>query len=450
MPIYNNQAFGQAAETIASMFAPPSASDVSAYSTAALNRQKKQQLEELFGAGKTPSERASLIGVQNYGQTPQGFTYQVDQNTATTRRGQDIDAATSRANNRETAQFNLAGKRYGTPVGQGEILPPVPTTVAEFFGIPEMPGVQGQAKPLSETEWDAAQKERLQTQGTLTDQQLLDAIIGERAPVEAVGPDGKSRYMAPGEAARTGAEVAARTPLVNIGPNGEPLGSPGDGLVWQRDAGGNIVYDDRGAPIAIPYQGGKAFEEQRLREEAGAAADQRSATKSGIVLQNVDRALEAIRANPRFTTGVGAQATSWLDGTPARALKALLDPIRANIGFDQLQAMREASPTGGALGNVTERELTYLQDVLGSIDPAAGPQVIDDIKRLKNVYLDIVHGPNQGPPREKLSFPTEWDAYSGDGAGGDTGNGFAEGAIATNPATGERIILRDGQWEPLS
>jgi hypothetical protein len=53
--------------------------------------------------------------------------------------------------------------------------------------------------------------------------------------------------------------------------------------------------------------------------------------------------------------------------TPAGQMESLLSTIEANVGFDKLQAMREASPTGGALGSVTERELAFLQAVFGSL-----------------------------------------------------------------------------------
>ena len=50
-------------------------------------------------------------------------------------------------------------------------------------------------------------------------------------------------------------------------------------------------------------------------------------------------------------------------GTEAQATAAKLDTIKANIGFDKLQKMRDASPTGGALGQVSERELGFLQSL---------------------------------------------------------------------------------------
>jgi hypothetical protein len=94
-----------------------------------------------------------------------------------------------------------------------------------------------------------------------------------------------------------------------------------------------------------------------------------------------------------------------IPGTAAADAARLLDSVRANVGFAQLNQMRSESPTGGALGNVTERELAFLQAVLGSLDQTQSPaQFRDNIIRVRNVFLDIVHGAGNGPPRQTPSF----------------------------------------------
>jgi hypothetical protein len=52
----------------------------------------------------------------------------------------------------------------------------------------------------------------------------------------------------------------------------------------------------------------------------------------------------------------------------ARAAQALYDSIVARGGFQELQNMRAASPTGGALGNVSDREGQYLRDAFAPIN----------------------------------------------------------------------------------
>ena len=86
--------------------------------------------------------------------------------------------------------------------------------------------------------------------------------------------------------------------------------------------------------------------------------------KSDRLTGVIDRALGRISST---TTGPGAVLAN-IPATEARALRNDLDTIRANIGFEELQAMRDASPTGGALGQVSEMENRLLQSIRGAMD----------------------------------------------------------------------------------
>jgi hypothetical protein len=87
-------------------------------------------------------------------------------------------------------------------------------------------------------------------------------------------------------------------------------------------------------------------------------------------------------------SGIGYNMLKGFSGSPAATVSAILDPIGANEAFTALSKMRAESPTGGALGNVTERELELLKAAGGLIPPTAGDkefqQGIDDLisKRL--------------------------------------------------------------------
>lgn len=107
----------------------------------------------------------------------------------------------------------------------------------------------------------------------------------------------------------------------------------------------------------------------------------------GIVEQDIGRALDL--ANRNFTTGFLGGPASKIQGTPAYNLARTLDTIRANIGFDKLSSMREASPTGGALGQVSDFENRMLQSVFGSLDQAqSNQQIVDNLIRLQKVMQD--------------------------------------------------------------
>jgi hypothetical protein len=190
---------------------------------------------------------------------------------------------------------------------------------------------------------------------------------------------------------------------VNIGQDGQPLGNPGDGLVWQRTQDGKIAYDERGAPIAIPFQGGKRFDETKKGADAKAEQVRQKQQQGDMITQDIDRIFGLLdNAFIPATGGVGAIA-SKIPGTNAADAARLLDGIKANIGFDKLAEMRAASPTGAALGSVTEKELQFLQSVVGSLEQSqSDDQFRFNLARLKNSYLDVIHGLGKGPDREKL------------------------------------------------
>lgn len=71
-----------------------------------------------------------------------------------------------------------------------------------------------------------------------------------------------------------------------------------------------------------------------------------------------------------WTTGFLGSTLKNVPGTPAADMAANLDTLLAAAGFEKLQEMRNNSPTGGALGSVTERELALLQATWGSIQQA--------------------------------------------------------------------------------
>jgi len=65
----------------------------------------------------------------------------------------------------------------------------------------------------------------------------------------------------------------------------------------------------------------------------------------------------------------------------ARAAQALLEKIMARGGFQELAKMRAASPTGGALGNVSNTEGEYLRQAFGALNRA---QATDDFANTLN------------------------------------------------------------------
>ena len=102
--------------------------------------------------------------------------------------------------------------------------------------------------------------------------------------------------------------------------------------------------------------------------------------QAGLVKQTID---DALKETGFFTTGGIGRLAAAVPGTPAYDLARRIETIKANIGFGELQRMRDESPTGGALGQVAVQELTYLQSALGNLDQAQSREELE--KNLRNI-----------------------------------------------------------------
>lgn len=126
-----------------------------------------------------------------------------------------------------------------------------------------------------------------------------------------------------------------------------------------------------------------------LRQKKQDAIDKQLGTAQGVI-ENTQVVLGKIKEAEKLvgagTTGVGSYL-SVLPGTDARELSTVIGTIKARLGFDQLQQMRNASPTGGALGQVSNRELAALEGALASLDQGLSPQALRaNLKQIEKSY----------------------------------------------------------------
>ena len=92
----------------------------------------------------------------------------------------------------------------------------------------------------------------------------------------------------------------------------------------------------------------------------------------------------------KTTSGLGS-AAKGLPGTAGFDLQATIDTIQANLAFDRLQEMRDASKTGGALGAVSERELNLLQSAVESLQVGQSPERLKaNLERVKRHYQRFI------------------------------------------------------------
>jgi hypothetical protein len=189
------------------------------------------------------------------------------------------------------------------------------------------------------------------------------------------------------------------------------LAAPGggrDAIKFEADKAGAVEQAKRVGSVQYEADKAGAVEAAKARatkEVAKPEQDKQNKQVADIVTQDIDRAIKTMDKAILPTTGSAGNVVSMVGGTAAHDLSKLLDTVKANAGFQELAKMRAASPTGAALGSVTERELALLQATVGNLEQSQSEdQLKDNLRRVKNTYLDIVHGEGKGPAREKLKF----------------------------------------------
>jgi len=127
----------------------------------------------------------------------------------------------------------------------------------------------------------------------------------------------------------------------------------------------------------------KAAEAEAKRAGKGSASDMRKRSAENVV-GVIDSALKKLGWGEAGLVGATA---ARVPGTKAYDLARDIETIKANLGFEQLQAMREASPTGGALGQVAVQELVALQSRVANLDIGQSQQQLEaNLKKAQTHY----------------------------------------------------------------
>lgn len=142
-----------------------------------------------------------------------------------------------------------------------------------------------------------------------------------------------------------------------------------------------------------PVPGGPADQE---RQAAAATAGAKEDSKA-VSTEIITNAANIIRQQSQSVgaTGLGGAILSNLPTTPAAEIYRQIDVLKSNASIENLQAMRAASPTGGALGSVTEKENAMLAAKSGALDPKS-PRFQEQLDDYERTLLQIVHGKAAG------------------------------------------------------
>jgi hypothetical protein len=112
----------------------------------------------------------------------------------------------------------------------------------------------------------------------------------------------------------------------------------------------------------------------------------------------------------------------------AKTANALLENILTRTFVGEIQAMRDASPTGGAVGSVTEKEMDALSKIRAAL--SIGMDKNEFIKQLDN-YLSIAN-------RSIKNIPTEYAKTFG--YNGEFDEILTTPGVSTAPTSGKTPV----------
>lgn len=184
-------------------------------------------------------------------------------------------------------------------------------------------------------------------------------------------------------------------------------------LAWQRDSTGKLhalsesdtiskygtipsgmelveSVDANGVTTAYlrPMPGSDQANKLIAANNAKRNAAQNTAIKANTVSSAISGALKIIKNNPNATGTTGALIEdisgfplvgAFTAGSGRKDLQGYVDTVRANVGFNELKAMKESSSTGASgLGQLAIQEMLALQRTLGDLDLNQSPEKVEE------------------------------------------------------------------------
>jgi hypothetical protein len=209
--------------------------------------------------------------------------------------------------------------------------------------------------------------------------QPIDELDGNGEPIFEATPI-KLRKTTQGDAIRPKGQRITPQTQTRMNDKGQSI--------YIDDAGNDILVD--GKPVA------KSIDKKKAKLDKTLVTTMKNAKRDNFlkVVGKLDTLVgDQGEGGWGFSGVLGAIAGFLPIGSERSKGEDFLKTIDATIAFDTLQSMRDASPTGGALGQVSERELDLLKSSIDAVNLEQEPEFIrGQLNDLREGYMKIVHG----------------------------------------------------------
>jgi hypothetical protein len=150
---------------------------------------------------------------------------------------------------------------------------------------------------------------------------------------------------------------------------------------------------------------------QKQAKEQEAKQKQQLALESSIgtadaMNEAIGGAKEILQDPYTFTSGLVGKTMSAINAPARTTLEGYIDTLKANLSFEELKAMKAASPTGGALGAISENELRLLGSTVASLNPnMPRDKLLENINKIEKKYAEIKSKAMKDLGREQIIPP---------------------------------------------
>lgn len=169
-----------------------------------------------------------------------------------------------------------------------------------------------------------------------------------------------------------------------------PINLPSGFSIEQTPEGGLTVVQGAGV-------GGK----RAAQKEASEAYKMKNATALSQELNRLEDTTQDMV--PGVAGSVARMAGERIPGTDLAARKATIDRVVSTLTLQSLQDMRNSSPTGASLGNISNMDVGLLRDSASALSNAQSPEEFQrELARLQNLQHEIIYG-KESVLQDKLS-----------------------------------------------
>lgn len=280
------------------------------------------------------------------------------------------------------------------------------------------------------------------TNASLGMPQQSGALTGPQAPGTPMLPQGGGKQVIEQDAALANQMIAAGIPAEQVDAfiaqrASQASGTPRSWDQGQLAQGAPLVgrrKEDEAAAVEAARQavqlGGLPYElglrtnaainqaagidraKNQQEKASGRIAAETSLRDAESNLDRLSNQAKALMANPGLSRVTGAiGAVPDFPGSQAANARAEVETLKSQVGFGVLQAMREASKTGGALGAVSDTENRLLQSNLAALDSSQSPEafkanlqkIVDYVDGAKGRMRQAFHAQYQGQGAQQQS-----------------------------------------------